>query len=257
LQHIGSAGLNVTLVAAIQAGVNEDEIGSLVELANEYAWISGLSLQPATYSGRHFLPEELENRVTAPDCIRLLCRQSRGLFREDDFFPLPCAHPNCHVLALAFRHAGSLVPLTRFIDARLNLDLLANGLSFTRDEGKRLVQQYLARNHGCGPAGCCGPEALDQASQANGLPMVSMQTIADRFFEQAINEKIGGKELFRITITSFLDAYNFDVRRVMKCCTHHILPSGHIIPFCAYNVLYRPGHVRLPQLSRGPSSNSL
>ena len=54
--------------------------------------------------------------------------------------------------------------------------------------------------------------------------------------------------MFRITITSFLDAYNFDVRRLMKCCIHHVLPSGHVIPFCAYNVLYRDGHVALPQL---------
>jgi 7,8-dihydro-6-hydroxymethylpterin dimethyltransferase len=35
---------------------------------------------------------------------------------------------------------------------------------------------------------------------------------------------------------------------VMKCCIHHVLPSGHVIPFCAYNVLYRDGHVVLPQL---------
>ena len=34
----------------------------------------------------------------------------------------------------------------------------------------------------------------------------------------------------------------------MKCCTHHVLPSGHVIPFCAYNVLYREGHVALPAL---------
>ena len=54
---------------------------------------------------------------------------------------------------------------------------------------------------------------------------------------------------FRITITSFLDVYNFDVRRLMKCCVHHVLPSGHIIPFCAYNVLYREGHVSLPELN--------
>ncbi len=57
--------------------------------------------------------------------------------------------------------------------------------------------------------------------------------------------------MFRITITSFLDAYNFDVRRLMKCCTHHVLPSGHVIPFCAYNVLYRTGIVPLPALDRG------
>ena len=34
----------------------------------------------------------------------------------------------------------------------------------------------------------------------------------------------------------------------MKCCIHHVLPSGHVIPFCAYNVLYREGHVVLPAL---------
>jgi 7,8-dihydro-6-hydroxymethylpterin dimethyltransferase len=64
-----------------------------------------------------------------------------------------------------------------------------------------------------------------------------------------LNRAMGSEGLFRITITSFLDAYNFDVRRVMKCCTHHVLPSGHVIPFCAYNVLYRPGHVPLPELT--------
>ncbi len=52
----------------------------------------------------------------------------------------------------------------------------------------------------------------------------------------------------RITITSFLDAYDFTLRRLMKCCTHHMLPSGHIVPFFAYNVLYRDGHVKLPPL---------
>ena len=258
LENIGNAGLHVTLVCALQAGVNEHEIGALLNLAKKNPWVTGLSLQPATYSGRHFLPEELENRITTPDCIDLLCSQSEGLYSDEDFFPLPCAHPNCHVLSLAFRNDGELVPLTRFIDAKLNLDLLANGLSFTRDEGKRLVQQYLTRTNCCGPSGCCEPPESSPQKNAIGLPVLenlsqscgSSQSIEEQFFEQALQKQIGGEQLFRITITSFLDAYNFDVRRVMKCCTHHILPSGHIIPFCAYNVLYRNGHVPLPSLAK-------
>jgi hypothetical protein len=43
--------------------------------------------------------------------------------------------------------------------------------------------------------------------------------------------------------------YNFDVRRVMKCCLAHVLPSGHVVPFCAYNTLYRDGHLPLPPLA--------
>jgi hypothetical protein len=82
----------------------------------------------------------------------------------------------------------------------------------------------------------------------------TLNSPANDFFAKVIDEQLGAENLFRITITSFLDAYNFDVRRVMKCCTHHVLPSGHVIPFCAYNVLYREGHVSLPPLVPKKSS---
>lgn len=74
------------------------------------------------------------------------------------------------------------------------------------------------------------------------------EKLAQEFFSRALNEQLSPADVFRITITSFLDAYNFDVRRLMKCCIHHVLPSGHVIPFCAYNVLYRDGHAPLPTL---------
>src|SRR5581483_520551 len=73
--------------------------------------------------------------------------------------------------------------------------------------------------------------------------------VAQEFLLRALTEQLHPEDVFRITITSFLDAYNFDVRRLMKCCIHHVLPSGHVIPFCAYNVLYREGHVALPALT--------
>lgn len=256
LEKLGAAGLHVTLVATLQGGVNLDQVGALVKYSAEREWITGLSLQPATYSGRHYLPEDLENRVTFPDVIRAMEEQTEGMFRKEDFFPLPCAHPNCHQLSLSYRHANGLTPLTRFVDAKENLDLLANGLSFTREEGVKLIQQYLARQACCGGGGCgetgsCEPTA---PSTSGGLPVLTakptLATTAENFFSQALQKQLGARNLFRITINNFLDMYNFDVRRVMKCCTHHVLPSGHVIPFCAYNVLYRDGHVPLPDLIR-------
>ena len=64
-----------------------------------------------------------------------------------------------------------------------------------------------------------------------------------------IAEELSPADVFRITTTSFMDAYNFDIRQLMKSCVHHLLPSGHLIPFCAYNLLYRDGHVPLPPLA--------
>ena len=71
----------------------------------------------------------------------------------------------------------------------------------------------------------------------------------NEFVVKALAEKLTGSEMFRVTLTAFLDAHTFDTRRVMKCCLAHLLPSGHVVPFCAYNTLYRDGHVPLPSLA--------
>lgn len=251
LDALAQAGVHVTLVATLQGGVNDGELGRLVEFGLSRPNITGISFQPATYSGRYVLPEELERRITFPDVIRGVAEQTKGMFAESDFLPLPCAHPNCHQIAIAYRQDGNVVPVTRFIDAKSNLDLLANGISFTRPQARNLIMQYLGRQACC--SGGCVPEEMQTPMQTSGLQIggngaQGKSNAADDFFAGVLAEKLGAENLFRITITSFLDAYNFDVRRVMKCCTHHVLPSGHVIPFCAYNVLYREGHVPLPQL---------
>lgn len=235
VEALGRAGVRVTLVATLQPGVNDHEIGAIVRYGLERPWVTGVSFQPATYSGRHVLPEDLERRITFPDVVRAIVDQTDGLFRADDFLPLPCAHPNCHTLTYAYRAGGRVVPLPRFLDPRSHLKVLANGILFTREKVKDLIENYLQDR------GCCGPTP-------DGGP------VAAEFFGRALAGRLTSADVFRITITSFLDAYNFDVRRVMKCCIHHVLPSGHVIPFCAYNVLYREGHVALPALRAAASA---
>jgi len=235
VEALGRHGIKTSLVCTLQPGVNDHEIGAIVRYGVERPWVTGVSFQPATYSGRHVLPEELERRITFPDVIRAVAEQTGGMFREDDFMPLPCAHPNCHSLSYAFRSGGEVTPLMRFIDARKHLDILPNGILFSRNAARRLIEKYLDRVGGCGIG--CFPGGDD-----------STEAAASDFFAKAVAEQLSQADVFRITITSFLDAYNFDVRRLMKCCIHHVLPSGHVIPFCAYNVLYREGHAVLPAL---------
>ena len=263
VENLGRHGLRTTLVTTLQTGVNEQEIGPIVRFGLDRPWVTGVSFQPATYSGRYVLPETLEQRITFPDVIRAIARQTDGLFAESDFMPLPCAHPNCHSLSYAYRSGGRVVPLSRFIDARNHLELLANGITFTRVRARELIEQYLGSTGCCG--GKCGPETVqiqrqDAKTQGREEEMdvtirppanaAETESLAAEFFSRATTEQLSPSDVFRITITSFLDAYNFDVRRLMKCCIHHVLPSGHVIPFCAYNVLYRDGHVPLPVLRK-------
>ena len=259
IEKLGQAGIHITLAVTLQAGVNESQYGPIVKFAAERPWITGINFQPATYSGRYYLPEEIDQRITFPDVIKGIAKQTDGMFTERDFIPLPCAHPNCHQISIAYRSGKDVVPLTRFFDAIENLDLLANGISFTRENSREIIAQLMSKNSCCPDGDCGGSESLVQigASQANRLESMAEnfvklkpreQELASEFLERAVMDKLGAEDLLRITITSFLDVYNFDTRRLMKCCTHHVLPSGHVIPFCAYNVLYREGHVELPDL---------
>lgn len=256
LENLDRAGLNVTLVSTLQGGVNDHAPSKLVQFAKDRPFITGLSFQPATYSGRCLLPDELERRITFPDVIDEICAAHSSTFAADDFFPLPCAHPNCHWMSLVARQGNQLWPLSRFVDVQANLDLLANGISFTREKSSQIAKQ-LASRLACGDHGCCGSANVFENAQQNSrsLPIADLDTQTcqspspvEALIQRIIERSAGARDLLRITITSFLDVYNFDVRRVMKCCTHHVLPSGHIIPFCAYNVLYRDGTVPLAKL---------
>jgi 7,8-dihydro-6-hydroxymethylpterin dimethyltransferase len=249
--------MRVILVCTVQAGINEHEIGPIVRFALERPWITGVSFQPASYVGRHVLPDELERRITFSDVIQAIAKQCSNVWQESDFSPLPCAHPNAHSLAYAYRAPGAVVPLARFIALAENLNLLSGSIIFNRTRARELVTELISRQC-CSVVGCgCDSDGLVDSTPRNGKleehcvaesQHSKLHSVADEFFRRVLAEDISQADVFRITTTSFMDAYKFDVRQEMKSCVHFVLPSGHIIPFSAYNLLYRNGLVPLPRL---------
>ena len=231
LDVLERAGIRCTLVCTVEHTTNLHEVGRVLQFGLGRSGVRGVSYQLATYCGRHLPAEELENRVTMPDVVKALVGQTDGLFRETDFYPLPCAHPNCHLLAYLYRGGSKPVPVSQLIDVTKHMDLIANSIVYTPQRAKQIVSRAIdaSGNCGCGPDGC-GPE------------------VGDDFADKALAETLSGADVFRVTLTAFLDAHTFDTRRVMKCCLAHVLPSGHVVPFCAYNTLYRDGHLKLPPL---------
>ena len=154
LENLAEQGIRSTLVCTVQHGVNIDEIGAIVKFGLERPWIRGASFQPATYVGRHVNPKDLENRATIPDVVKAIVSQTGGMFTEEDFMPVPCAHPNCHMMTYVYRGAGQPVPVSRFLDIRKNTDLVANTLVYTPAKAKAIVAAFLERQEGFNnPAG--------------------------------------------------------------------------------------------------------
>jgi uncharacterized radical SAM superfamily Fe-S cluster-containing enzyme len=234
LEALQAHDLRCTLVCSVAHDTNLHEVGRVVRLGLERPIIRGVSFQLATYCGRHPEPGDLERRATMPDVVKAIVAQTGGLLSADDFYPLPCAHPNCHSMAYLYRGGGRPVSIARIIDVEKHMDLIANSVIYTPARARQLVARYLDGASGCG----CGPDGCGPADPA-----------LDSFVVKALAERLSGAEVFRITLTAFLDAHTFDLRRVMKCCLAHLLPSGHLVPFCAYNTLYRDGHIPLPPLA--------
>ena len=233
LEALRRHGLRCTLVCTVEHNTNLHELGRIVEFGLERPMVRGVSFQLATYCGRHLDPGVLEKRATMPDVVKGIVEQTRGLLTNEDFYPLPCAHPNCHMMCYLYRGGTKPVPISRLIDIKKHMHLVANSVVYTPARARTLVVKYLESAGGCGcGSGGCGPS----------------DPTLDDFVTKALEEKLNGSDVFRITLTAFLDVHNFDTRRVMKCCIAHLLPSGHVVPFCAYNTLYRDGHVPLPPL---------
>jgi len=58
IDALSQTGMWVILVCTLQGGVNEDQIGPLVEFGIERPWLTGISFQPASYVGRSVLPSQ-------------------------------------------------------------------------------------------------------------------------------------------------------------------------------------------------------
>lgn len=222
----------INLTATIKHGVNEDEIGEIVKFGVAEKMVRGVTLQPVTNVGRHDDFNALD-RTTVPDVIRAIDEQTNGMFRTSDFVPLPC-HSDCISMTYAYVKGKKVKPLPRYIDVKAYLDVIGNQVNFRIEDMKDVVGSALTRLW----------SASMPLSTANALHDFSCcLPVSPAALSQKEHGSLLYENMFRIVIIAFMDAWNFDVRSAKKCCVHHVLPDGKIMPFCSYNTLHRPKYM--------------
>ena len=222
IDRLNSLGISTTLVATLKKGLNDGEIGRLIDYALEQPCIRGVTFQPIQAAGRleHFDPAT--DRLTLTEVRRRILDQT-SVFRPEDVIPVPC-HPDSLAMAYALKVDGKFLPLTGLIDPKVLIEGGRNTIVYEQDRAVQAgVFKLFATNH--------SPESGAQSLR-------DLLCCLPRFEAPS---QLGYQNIFRVLIMQFIDAYSFDVRSVKKTCVHIVHPDGRIIPFDTYNLFYRDG----------------
>ncbi len=219
LEHLNDLNLSTTLVVTLQKGLNDDEIGEIVDFALKQKCVRGVTFQPTQIAGRLDNFDTNSNRITLTEVRRKILEQTK-IFDKDDLIPVPC-NPDALVMGYALKLAGQVFPLTRFVNPADLLDNSKNTIVYEQD---RELHQKMFEIFSTGNSTDKVTSKLH--SLLCCLPMIKAP-------------ELNYDNLFRIIIMQFIDAYNFDVRAIKKSCVHIVSKDNKVIPFETMNLFYR------------------
>lgn len=220
LDVLNRHGISTTLVVTVKKGLNDGELGEIIDFALKQPCVRGVTFQPIQNAGRTEHYDPARDRLTLTEVRRRILDQS-PLFRPEDLIPVPC-HPDSLAMAYALKLGDRLVPLTGLVPPEVLIEGGRNSIVLEKDDGLRdAIFRLFATNHS--PAS----QACSLADLLCCLPQVQAPQGMDY------------RNVFRILIMAFIDAEGFDLRSVKKSCVHIAQPDGRIIPFDTYNLFYR------------------
>ncbi|MGD9211362.1 MAG: radical SAM protein, partial [Desulfobacteraceae bacterium] len=221
------------LVPTLVPGCNTHEIGDIIRTAVKwYPTVRGVHFQPVSYFGRHPGSKDNHLRLTLPELMQLIEKQTNGMLKTDHFRPPGCEHSLCSFSAqYLISEAGNLIPMHPDPTSWKNQGPIKAEKGAARAIGSVARQWASASKPGNSCSCRKGPEWNDP-SQPISL---------DDFLNLAQNRA------FSVSAMAFQDVWNIDLERVQQCCIHVMAIDGRLIPFCLYNLtaedgrsLYRP-----------------
>ena len=232
--------ISIHPVMTLTRGINDHEVGDFIQLAVDVPELKNVVIQPAMYSGRYDNPR-LQKRLTLADTVELICEQY-GAFTADDFMPIPCSDPNCFGMAVAFRTANGLIPISRYFPRYED---------WGGDEARNLIDTFTDTIN--------GPDAIAEAIRwatdnghfneaLKGLDDTQVNELLDALVDSQSGKKNIWDSLLTISIKPFMDAWTYDQDRIDQCCVHILDKQGNPVSFCEFNAINRP------QMTANPDS---
>lgn len=215
LRACEEAGLGVVLVCTLARGVNDHQAGDLLRFAlSQGEHVRGLHFQPVSSFGRFPWDMSEAPRITLPELMLALEKQSGGMVRASHFHAPSCEHPLCSFSAVYARAGHTL-------EGPLGAACCSGGT-------------------GLAP----GPRVLDNAETSRiSRAFTAAHWSSPRAEHASLNDdfsrflaRSGAQKRFTLSAMAFQDALSVDIERVRGCCIHVVSHDGRLIPFCLHNL---------------------
>lgn len=209
IENCRKYGIGVVLVPTLVPGVNTNNVGEIIDFALKHIEaVKGVHFQPVSYFGRVPKQPEEKDRITLPELMDEIEKQTAGKIKAKSLKPPQCENSLCsfHGNFLYLEHE-KLLPIS-------------------------------------GGSGCCSPKAEEGAVKAKvyvSKNWAGRQAEKNQIDSQndsdwdKILDCIHNKS-FSLSAMAFQDVWNVDLNRIQDCCIHVVNPQGKLIPFCMYNL---------------------
>jgi hypothetical protein len=236
---------SIVLVVTLMKGVNDKDLGSIVDFAvKNHDVVRCINIQPVSMAGKARKEEMRKTRITIPDTINEIEKQTGGVVGRFDWrpvnWPVPMTkgmgviknkaypdftmHPMCGAATfLVVDKDGSYKPIMHYVDVDKFADVFWS--------------VYYS--------GAKGRKTIAKMKMAKLLPMAKsgfvrglIKDVVTKGSYEALGEFM--RRIVMIGIMHFQDVWNFDLDRVQQCAIHYITPDMKIRSFCTYNSIHRP-----------------
>ena len=166
IEKLNRYNIATNLVVTLKKGLNDGEIGKVIEYALAQPCVRGVTFQPIQDAGRLENFDPASDRLTLTEVRRKILEQT-SVFRPEDIIPVPC-HPDSLAMAYALKLGGKVTPLTSMIPSDVLINAAGNTILYEQEEAVRdnLFKLFATNHSPRSSAGslrellCCLPRVL-------------------------------------------------------------------------------------------------
>ncbi len=251
IARLASAGIFTTLTMTTALGVNDHEIGAVVDLALATPYVVGVSLQPQFGAGRSGEIDAVD-RLTHTGVLARLGPQTGGRVTWRDLTALPCSHPHCCSVGYLFRMdeqaAPGTDPVWRSLVDILGADALMEHLGLLANRGMadkeladdlRLILKESLLGLLSEKSSLTNPATQDlfaKVCESCDLGIPALMKLARTGASRRKLRELLAQRVVRVTVKPFMDIDTMIDERLLQCCVHVGTRSetqDQCAPFCA------------------------